>query len=289
MGHLARLGHSRKPTDFAARLEGFPFEPGMVFVPDDLKLEGKRLLWRIGPRFKRPRGSILQRFRTLHASEDDASVLQFARDFGVACFCKHKLPGSHAQVFAGQQFGMEDCCPKAREDGYEEEDVEDYRSFSLAADCILEAARSANTGQIPDDRLFSGFRLTRRPKVIGGKPRRTPTRRAKLDAARQRIAYEVNAWISISAVRPQLQWVPAERAWKHTLAQSELGVLGAVALALLSTVPPVGGTQVICAACSRVYAPARATAPGRNNFCEKCRGTPKMWAVLKRQQRSREE
>src|ERR1039458_2519345 len=102
-----------------ATLPDSPFEPGSVFVPSELQIRDSRLIWSMSPfGYTDPRGSVLEQFRRLH-KEAPQKICDFAKTFGVAWFCQHHLPSSHAQVLFGAQFGLKSCFPvPAQEQGY---------------------------------------------------------------------------------------------------------------------------------------------------------------------------
>jgi hypothetical protein len=304
-----------------------PFEPSPVFVPSEIHLRPGKLAWAMDrPAYKTPRGSILDQFKRLH-KQPEGAVYDFAKSFGVAWFCQHHLPGSHGQVLFGKQFGMEPCGPVGCDElpWCLEEDIWDYRRFSRAADSIVTAAGKVNVGQIPGDNILRNFVFEDQPLTIdvvafpqfalsesartrkvnkdgvgrteagtvllAGGPE--PVRSAKekrflLESARLVIAREVVQWLQVSQARPHLGWDYRRKSWSQTLRHSPLGVLGAVALALFTTVPQSGG-WLICSICSESYQPERPPIAGRNHYCEECRGSHGMWRLLKQQQRARME
>ena len=281
-------------NDLAGMILERPFEPGEVFIPSDIRLKGDRLLWTMRkPGFKVARGSVLDRFRRLY-KEPDAAILKFVEQFGVAWFCQHRLPGSHAQVPFASQFKMETCFPvKAGEDWFEER-IADYRRYSDAADAIVEAAGKLNLNQTPGDEVFARFRYAYRrllidliafPKFASDPPTRVPAR-VRLDSARSLIAEEVNVWVAVSQAHPRLDWDSHRRVWRQVMKCSQWGVIGAVALALLTTVPASQG-WLLCDICGDSYAPTRPPVEGRNKYCPTCRNSPEMWRRLKRKERER--
>jgi len=178
---------------------------------------------------------------------------------------------------------MEECFPVKVDDLWFEEGVEDYRSYSLAADSIVKAAAWVNAGEVPPDKVFRQFAYWNRPRpwfALGkrlGFPRHV--------SARLQIADEVNDWIALSQAHPRLGWNAKARTWTQTMARSPRGVLGAIALALFTSVPQEGG-WLKCSICPDVFRADRPRADGRNKYCPECRNSPKMWAFLKRQQRA---
>jgi hypothetical protein len=174
-----------------------------------------------------------------------------------------------------------------------EEDISDYRRFSLAADSILSAGSMVNAGQIPGDEVLRNFAFANRPLTIDlmAFPRfatrtgRVPER-FLLESARLRIGQEVNFWIQVSQTGPRLEWDHRRKAWAHKMRHSTLGVLGAVALALFTSVPESQG-WLLCSICPQVYKPERAPTPGRQHYCPECRKSPEMWRRLKSQARAR--
>ena len=278
-----------------------PFEPSAIFIPSESRIDGGSLYWTTRkPQFKTPRGAILEKFRRLHRQSDE-KILDFVREFGVACFCRHGLPHSHAQIPFGRQFKMEECFPEARRFGADEldwfeEKLERYRRFSKAADLIVHAAATVNVGETPSSSIFEQFCYSPRPLRIASSafPRyalRDPARkqtlqRVLLDSARIRIAEEVNSWVVVSQAGPRLGWDYQIRVWRRTVQHSPWGVLGAVALALLTSVPDESG-WLLCSICSNSYPPDRPAVPGREHYCPDCRGSKKMWAYIKRKQRKK--
>jgi hypothetical protein len=275
-----------------------PFEPGSVFVPSDVEIRGSTVIWPINPLgFAVPRGSVLEQFRRLH-TEASQRTCDFIRTFGAAWFCQHNLPSSHAEVLFGEQYGLKSCRPvTSQKPGFYQEDIEDYLSYSRGADAIVTAAGMVNAGRRPGDDVFQSFVFENRPleidliafpKFASPDGKTHIPERYLLDSARIRIADEVNLWVQVSQARPQLSWEPNRKSWSQRSVHSPLGVLGAIALALLATVPQSPG-WLICSACGESYQPKRPAVPGRNHYCKNCRDKPKMWRLLKRQERARKK
>src|ERR1022692_1877532 len=254
------------------RLPDSPFEPGAVFVPSELRIQNGKLLWSMdSPAFRVPRGSVLEKFRRLHREPDEA-IYDFASGFGVAWFCQHHLPGSHGRGIFGKQFGIDPCSP-VRSSGLGglefEENMMDYRVYSRAADAILTAAGTVNADQIPSDDVLQNFAFRQQAQIMD----KSVAKKYLLEAARVQIGDEINDWIAVSQGHPGLVWDRRRKSWSQTPRHSPWGVLGAVAFALLITVPQSPG-WLICSICGSSYEPKRPSVPGRNHYCPKCRYTP---------------
>jgi hypothetical protein len=190
---------------------------------------------------------------------------------------------------------LKSCFPvTAQEQGYYQEDIEDYRRYSQAADAIITATGMVNAGRLPDDDVLLKFAFENYalevdkitfPQFARPDGKTRIPERFLLDSARIQIAREVNCWVQVSQGRPELHWNPSRRSWSQRSGHSPLGVLGAIALALLATVPQSPG-WLVCSICTESYQPDRPSVPGRNHYCRNCRGTSKMWRLLKHQARA---
>lgn len=192
------------------------------------------------PVFRIPRGSVLEKFRRVHR-EPDKAVYDFANGFGVAWFCQHHLPGSHGQVMFGRQYGLEGCYPVGLsiEVGLQscyEEDLMDYRLYSRAADAIVTAAGMVNADEIPSDDVFRNFAFKSSHESWERAFRGDACLRPRIQ-----IGGEINDWIAVSQGRPELTWDRRQKSWSQKLRHSPWGVLGAIAFALLTTVPQSPG------------------------------------------------
>jgi len=289
LGHkLDRKEKRRLDQRERFQLPDSPFEPGAVFVPSELRIENGKLLWTMdNPAFRVPRGSVLDKFRRLHR-ESDEYIYDFASGFGVAWFCQHHLPGSHGQIIFGRQHGFDSCFPvgSSGEAGMRsglQEELMDYRIYSRAADAIVKAAGLVNANQVPSDGVVRNFAF-RKPRPIVAKG---IAKKHLLEGARNQIGNEINEWIAVSQGRPELVWDRRRKSWVQKLRHSPWGVLGAVAFALLTTVPQSPG-WLICSICGESYETKRPSVPGRNHYCTNCRNTKEMWRRLKQQQRAHE-
>jgi hypothetical protein len=288
----------RKAPTEPRGLPNCPFEAGVVFVPSEVRIQGNKLIWSTSPlRYAVPRSSALDKFRRLH-SEGSDKLLEFVKAFGVGWFCQHHLPSSHAQVLFGAQFGLKSCFPApAQELGCFEESLEDYRYYSHAADAIVKAVGMVNAARLPDDDLLLRFAFKNRaldvdkirfPKFLSSDGRTGVPTKVLLDSARIQIGEEVSSWIEVSQCRPELHWDHEQKRWLQRSGHSPLGILGAIALQLLAVVPQAPG-WLVCDACAETYQAKRPAVPGRNHYCQDCRGTKEMWKFLKSQQRAKDK
>lgn len=302
-------------SQIRAKSDWVTFEPGAVFIPSAIEIQNGTLIWTMNdPAFKVPRGSVLEKFRRLHKQPAQV-ICDFAREFGVAWFCQHHLPGSHGQIPFGRQFGLAECFPVATpaknlRNAYEE-DLDDYRKYSRAADAIVTAAAMVNSGEVPSDGTLTRFCFVNRPLSVNAsafpqfallqtepleyppseewlRNRNSVPRQFLLESARMQIEEEVSCWVAISQARPHVSWNYRSKTWRQTIRHSPWGVLGAVALALFTTVPLSQG-WLICSVCGGSYEPRRPAVPGRNHCCKNCRYSKGHFALLKRQERAKKE
>lgn len=278
------------PFDKRLQLD-LKFEPGEVVRQSEIEVADGKLSWSIrGLTNQRPKPSVLDKFRRLHQQTDDA-IFSFVRDYGAAGFCSHHLPMTHAHIPHGKQFGLEECRAFVQRDlvYWFVEDLADYRRFSAAADAILEAAGLVNIEEVPPAatilKFLSGtgvWQAVAQPEP----PRGTPTKRAFLAATRLQIAQEINWWAAITQTHLRLESGRDGKTWTQRITHSPWSVLGAVAVALFTTVPQEDG-WLPCSVCGDTFRISRRPAAGRNRYCPECRDSPKQWAHLKRLERAK--
>jgi hypothetical protein len=284
------------PLDERLQLD-LKFEPGEVVRPVEIEVANGKISWSLrGLKTERPRASVLDKFRRLHQQSDD-EIASFVRNYGAAGFCSHGLPMTHAHIPSGMQFGLDECAAWSKRglESWYVEDLANYRLFSIGAEAVLEAAGLVNIEEVPPEATIGNFRsnvgrglsrLAQTAEMQSRGARATVDKRARLTAARYQIAEEINWWAAITQTHLRLQSGRDGKAWTQSITHDPWSVLGAVAVALFTTVPQANG-WLPCSACGATFRIERTPAAGRNRYCPGCRNGPMQWAHLKRLQREK--
>lgn len=280
-------GHAdQRAWDLAGLMvDGVPLASELWDRPAEIWVEDGRLLWRYvrfgedpEPRASMPvtvgpiaapampvpaslRSGLLIDFVRL-AEPDPNAVLQFARRWGVLHLCGHGMPRTHPQ---NELFTLGD---EHRRDRYCATVFgSDLEGSELLSAWVSWAARARAVL-----RIVSGFggqgRVNRRAEwsVLYPKDGDLSTAAATDDlVAKAQITSELNGWLYLSGVRPEMLPFPTPRL---TLGGGEL--FGLISVQLAAAVTASGGLA-FCHGCGDPYAPARQPNPKRRNYCEACR------------------
>jgi hypothetical protein len=262
-----------------------PMPSGRVFVPHDIRLAGDYLTWpwslsafeKHGVR-REPSPGMLSEFVQLHR-KDDQQILAYARSWGVLGLCIHDLPCSHNQYPNGIENRVRPCLPelvkplpKTGSEFRLQESLQLWRFWSLKAQSLLNIGACANQGkiarledwQVVKDIWDSGLGETAWEPFM-----------ESAENARAELARELDRWISIGQVRPQIGW----RNKRGPKAQFSLeavtsgpNLFGLLALNIAVAIAAGDGEKglAICSACAQSYIPKRRPDPNRRNYCANC-------------------
>jgi hypothetical protein len=281
------------PEKFADR----PLQSGLVFVPQDIRLDGEALIWKAaGARYKHTRSGMLDDFISLCDAEDHRpAVLAYARRWGVLGSCRHNLPCTHNQPpFCGTQVDqvpgsvpgsvprvaapMVPCLPMLvtplpaeGSDFWFWEPVDAWCEWSRKAKALLVIAAQLSRGKTArheDWNLLKG----NRDSGLGESSAEPYVQ--DLRAARRELAWELDGWISIGQVRPRVAWNKTPAGWRFSLDAVSIGpnLFGLLALYIATEVAGTEKGIAICSSCSKSYQPERRLNPNNRNYCPKCRG-----------------
>lgn len=247
-----------------------PMAADAIIVPAFADLEKDRLVWVSDYDRKRcqkevyPGPQMLERFVSL-ADASPASILEFARQWGVLEICEHGLPRSHNPCRPGQQMyrRVTWCYPLGwyeRGKGYDcWEPLAAWRQFSRHARALLNIAAQLHQGQV--GRLEDWRIVYER----SGSPRPAPWWEQDVQIEKWKVANVVNEWLELGNVRLRARW--DEAGPSVTLAGG--GLFGALACQLLLTISRTDGLA-ICSACGVPYVPHRRPVAKRRRYCEAC-------------------
>jgi hypothetical protein len=277
-------------VDSQGRL-GRPASEDLLSPPDEIQLDdkGEWVEWRKPSTGSKPMvaapATLLDEFIELGDGPPDR-ILRFARRWGVLDLCvEHNFPGSHVPSFLPIEVGIERPCESRTkwEDGWwvGKEPVEVWKQFAREARSILTLAarlQLAKSGEkikwLPVG--LSGFQRVYE-EIDGQIVRRAPDPESggimEAVAGRERLADEVNGWLSLANIYPVFAWSEEDPKY-NTLGGKGIrlaydhSVFGALTLQLLFAVSRTKGLA-FCSNCSRPYIPKRRPVPGRRSYCHR--------------------
>lgn len=240
-------------------------------APNDVELEGKKLLWRATAGEEKrvhPGRELIEDFIRLHDSSP-AQIVKYAKRWGVLGLCSHGLPASHSfPSFVSKVEDLPYICapvPAKQRRGYSEEPLEKWHAFSKQAYGLLNIAARLHKNELvePKDWEFV-FPIFAVPSAIG-------SRAGALQSERHRVAYVMQRWLSLGAVRPRFTWeglTPTFELGGPTVKGT--GLFGALAVQLLLIISRRDGLA-FCSGCAKPHIPSRRPQADRRNFCSECR------------------
>jgi len=186
------------------------FQARQYAVPEDIKLSGDMLVWRVREVFlhdeisnallrKKPSDpELLVRFTKL-ADAPPAEILKFARKWGVLGICKHLLPYTHnpPPLFRGEKRFW--CTPMRNEDREFWEPIDAWHVYSRQMQSMLRIAANLHQdrpGELNDWNIL--YDLGPAGNGCG--------QGLYLIDDRHMFAVLVNFWIKVGNVRPTFSW-----------------------------------------------------------------------------------
>jgi len=239
---------------------------GVWACPSVVRLEGSsRLFWRYAPkvkggepfrfvgRMKQPRGSrrsgFFEAFLKL-ADAEPREIEAYAARSGVLDPCGHGLCGH-------DQCARRDGGPVPKGSGLEP--LSWWRELAAEARALVRAARELRVGGRMD---LEDRAVLDRVASPGDFP-------ASVAGERELVAAVVSWWTRTFGVRPVLTWTgPGADPFECVTLQGAT-LPGALAGELLLAVTPQS-QLTRCAACGRLYAPARRARSDRRSYCREC-------------------
>ena len=236
-------------------------------APNIVEREGEKLLWRATPgKEKRvhPGRELIEDFIRLHDSPPD-QIVKYAKRWGVLGLCSHGLPASHSFPSFVSKIEVCEPVPAKRGSGYSEESLEKWRDFSKQADGLLNIAAQVHKGlRVRPEDWEVVFPLFATPST-------TETHFEALQPERHRIAYVVQRWLALGAVRPRFTWeglTPTFELGGPT--DKGAGLFGALAVQLLLIISCIDGLAH-CSGCGKPYIPSKRPQADRRSYCPECR------------------
>src|SRR5947209_4956390 len=261
------------------------FQARQYAVPEDIKLSGDMLVWRVREVFlhdeisnallrKKPSDpELLVRFTKL-ADAPPAEILKFARKWGVLGICKHLLPYTHnpPPLFRGEKRFW--CTPMRNEDREFWEPIDAWHVYSRQMQSMLRIAANLHQdrpGELNDWNIL--YDLGPAGNGCG--------QGLYLIDDRHMLAVLVNFWIKVGNVRPTFSW-----SGDTTFVSFDTHLFGALVGQLLTFVSRTKGLGV-CSGCGDTFIPVRRRPKAdQRNYCVKC-GRKAAWRDAQRDRRRR--
>jgi hypothetical protein len=260
-------------------------------VPNVVEREGKKLLWRATAGEEKrvhPGRELIEDFIRLHDASLD-QIVKYAKRWGALGLCSHGLPANHSYPsFVSKVEDLPYICepvPAKQRSGYSEEPLEKWCAFSKQAYGLLNIAARLHKNELVEPKdwefIFPVFAV---PSAIG-------SRAEALQSERHRVAYVVQRWLSLGAVRPRFTWeglTPTFELGGPTVKGT--GLFGALAVQLLLIISRIDGLA-LCSGCAIPYIPPKRPQAGRRNYCLECQnnGIPMRHAMRDRRAREKDK
>lgn len=260
-------------TDLNGELDR-PLKSGHVlWIPEEIELEGDEIVWRFLPAKQRAPGhGLLGQFLELsHPDAPLAGFLRFARRWGIFGLCEHGQPPGH------RTSPRTVPCLWCHHDQLRYwEPISRWRAIAAQARSMLNIAAAIHqgkTGQAEDWKVV-GWRFPEDPWT-------------GIEHARHELALAVQNWLDLGRVHLSFQW--DRSGWSTSVsAQTVPGLYGALGCQLMLAIARTA--WAICSECGLSYTPPRRPDPNRDNFCPRCgRKTAVRRASMRYRQRKRKE
>ena len=264
-----------------------PIQSRACTVPNDVRLEGDRLLWddtfshEIAPGI-----GMLPQFVELY-TEPAEKILAYAKKWGVLGLCaNHGLPLSHNRVPFGSQFGMEACWPK-QEGTLLWEPISSWREFSRCFKTVWSLSQQMNrglAGNIEDwlvlrrwePRASDASWIVRDPQDVN--------RTLALGDSQRYLSSVVNLWLLLGGVRPTCSWSETTNQWELLMSAGWPPLFGQLTMKLMVAVADKEGFAT-CSNCRNWYIPTKRPSPNRRNYCQRDECKQAAWRDSKRDRR----
>jgi hypothetical protein len=233
------------------------YENNRLLVPTSIQLQADELVWnpiktKIVVKDVDKDEDLTLNFARL-ISVESASILDFARKWGVLGLCEHGLPFTHNQpsIIPTSMDATIWCQPTGKEP------IEDWRKFARIVKSMLALASHINRGDVGSKEDWI---------VLGVPEKSFPT---EIKAAELLIEKYANVFLDLAGIRPRVQYAPA---YLHISYPANGSLFGALSIRLVQNVVRTHG-PIICASCGNFYEPpiiGRRPRAEQRNYCFGC-------------------
>jgi len=248
-----------------------------ITVPNEIKIDGDRLLWDInGPCNQvRTRKDLVLEFADLVSASND-SVLKFAQKWGTLELCEHEKPATHNLIYAPTnvsehfvpQANVFCCYPTGSER------IEIWLNYARQCHTFLSIAerlhsggkvRQEEWGVLVDDLDLSGGVID-----VGPAFAEWLSNPARSEVQAFALGEFVNRWLELASVRPSFIWEDIKEPAHITFRTQSIGKLfAAIAIQLMLAINMSDG-PAICSSCAKLYFPERQPRTGEAHYCLSC-------------------
>ncbi len=266
------------------------------FVPDEIRLEGSRLLWNfepgkihsVNPNRRTLREKVLMSFSRL-ADVPDLEILEYARRWGPLGICKaHQLPIGHQVTRVPSNLFIELACKPPMRGQWYFDRLDDWRDYARQVTAILRLARECHKREpAPIDESQPRHSTAEKPGSkedwetavrlwrmyypnVRGYPQWKHVSVEPVRAGREMLRRIINIWLRANDIRPAFDWDEDGSAIALASQTANNTLLPKLAVQMMLQVNN-SIDLALCSGCSRPFFLGRGQSLLRRGYCPECR------------------
>jgi hypothetical protein len=266
------------------------------FVPDNIRLEGSRLLWsfepkkvhQINPNRTSLRDDFLIGFSRL-GDASDGGILEYARQWGILGICKHGRPVGHLSTLLQYiNTTREICCEPPKQGRWSYDPLEKWRDYAEQVQAVLRLARQCWDEKLaPIDWTKTQHSTVDKPGSkadwekairewridnpdINGSAQWAHAGVEKVRAGRSVLSMIINQWLKVNNIRPQFGWYENQPSIALAAPTAYNTLLPMLAVQMMLEVSN-SIDLALCSGCSKPFHLRRGQSLHRKSYCLECK------------------